>query len=163
MTCSGCLLESRTTLHDISRLHAYLDVKAKENNIQGDWVGNLKLSKYTLKKLIIIIFYQKTLIVTYFPNCKETVKNFNPSLTGLLNFLRQTVENRKRESSLGHPAMPSQKSVETSPFIPHYCDLPSFFFSAFPVIALSIYRMLEGTPWMEVPIFSSFNEPFELV
>ncbi|KAK6637964.1 hypothetical protein RUM44_008387 [Polyplax serrata] len=161
LTCAGACPESGATPHDISQLHIFLDIKAKENNIQGDW---------------------KTLILSYFPNCKESVKNLSPKLTGLLTFLRQCLEERKRVQALGRNIYESEKStprdlflktlncvslpgqqrqqLDTWNYMPYYCDLRSFFFNAFPVISLSIYRMLEGTPWMEVGFFGPFNEPY---
>lgn len=131
------------------------------------------------------IFLQKTLIVAYFPNCKETVKRFSPTLTGLLNFIRQSLEERKRSSqvqthtgsafedekltpgerflkSINYSGNHCPRTLKNCSYVPYYCDLRSFFFNAFPVISLSIYRMMEGTPWMEIPFFSQFNEPYDL-
>ena len=59
-------------------------------------------------------------------------------------------------------AVTDQIPPEVTNFIPYYCDLKNFFFTAFPVISLSIYRMLESTQWLEVPFFGPFNEPYEL-
>lgn len=128
--------------------------------------------------------FQKTLILSYFPNCKESVKNLSPKLTGLLNFLRQCLEDRKRYQApirngnvyevdkltaremflktINYSNISGQRPLEACNFMPYYYDLRAFFFNAFPVISLSIYRMLEGTQWMEVPFFRPFNEPYDL-
>ncbi|KAL0272004.1 UNVERIFIED_CONTAM: hypothetical protein PYX00_005144 [Menopon gallinae] len=157
LTCAG-ISDSRITQHDVVQLHNFLDIKAKESNIQGDW---------------------KSLILSYFPNCKEIVKNLSPTLTGLLNFLRHCLEERKRSPyfrsrtddklisgerflKLNYSTVSLQSHTDACSYVPYFCDLKSFFFNAFPVIPLSIYRMLEGTQWMEVSFFMQFNEPYEL-
>lgn len=38
LTCAGASTESAATSQDIAQLHVFLDLKAKENHIQGDWV-----------------------------------------------------------------------------------------------------------------------------
>lgn len=106
------------------------------------------------------------------------MKALSPKLTGLLNFLRQCLEDRKRyhnfanthegdkliqrETFLKTVNVSGQRVMDATVFMNYFSDLRSFFFNAFPVISLSIYRMLEGTQWMELPFFAPFNEPYDL-